>query len=76
MNIKKPVKFLGFSYASAAETVRCSALLLMSILLLLSSAILLLPTIQSAFADSYTDGYNEGCYDAGRDFKGLKWSWI
>ena len=67
MNIKRPIKFLGFSYASAA--VSFSELLLMSILLL-STAILSLP-IQSAFADSYTDGYNEGCSDAGRDFKGL-----
>ena len=39
-------------------------------ILLLSSAILLLP-LRSAFADSYSEGYNEGCYDAGRDFKGL-----
>ena len=44
-----------------------SAILLFSIL---STTILLLP-IQSAFADSYSDGYKEGCYDAGRDLKGL-----
>jgi hypothetical protein len=67
MSIKRPIKFLGFSYASSA--VSFSGLLLISILIL-SSIILLLP-IQSAFADSYSDGYNEGCYDAGRDFKGL-----
>jgi hypothetical protein len=67
MNIKRPIRFLGFSYASAA--VSFSAQLLMSILLL-SSGILLL-SLQSAFADSYSDGYNEGCYNAGRDFKGL-----
>ena len=67
MNIKRPIKFLGFSYASA--TLSFSALLPMSILLL-SSAILSLP-IQSAFVDSYSDGWKEGCYDASRDFKGL-----
>jgi hypothetical protein len=44
-----------------------SALLLLSIL---TSTNLLLP-IRPAFADSYSNGYNEGCYDAGRDLKGL-----
>ena len=67
MSIKRPIKFLGFSYASAA--VSFSGLLLISIPIL-GSTILLLP-IRSAFADSYSDGYNEGCYDASRDFKRL-----
>ena len=62
MNSKRPVKFVGFPVF-----VSLSALLLFSIL---STTILLLP-IRSAFADSYSDGYNEGCYDAGRDLKGL-----
>ena len=31
----------------------------------------MLPSSRPAFADSYSDGYNEGCYDADRDFKGL-----
>ena len=62
MNSKMPYNFASFSIF-----VSFSALLLLSIF---SSTILLLP-IQSAFADSYSDGYNEGCYDAGHDFKGL-----
>jgi hypothetical protein len=61
MNSKRPVKFVGFPVF-----VSLSALLLLSIL----SITILLP-IRSAFADSYSDGYNEGCYDAGRDRKGL-----
>ena len=63
MNSKRTVKFVGFPVF-----VSFSTLLLLSILL--SSTLLLLP-IRSAFADSYSDGYNEGCYDAGRDLKGL-----
>jgi hypothetical protein len=62
MNNRRPIKFLGFSLFASF-----SALLLLSIL---SSTILLLP-IRSAFADSYDDGYDEGCYDAGRDLKRL-----
>ena len=62
MNSKIPINFAIFSVF-----VSFSALLLLSIF---SSTISLLP-IRSAFADSYTDGYNEGCYDAGRDLKGL-----
>jgi hypothetical protein len=64
MNIKTPIKFLGISSTSA---VSFSALLLLSIF---SSTISLLP-IRSAFADSSSDGYNEGCYDADRDVKAL-----
>jgi hypothetical protein len=62
MNSKRPGRFVGFPVF-----VSFSALLLLSIL---SSTVLLLP-IRSAFADSYSDGYSEGCYDAGRDLKGL-----
>jgi hypothetical protein len=62
LNSKIPINFAIFSVF-----VSFSALLLLSIF---SSTISLLP-IRSAFADSYTDGYNEGCYDAGRDLKGL-----
>jgi hypothetical protein len=62
MNRKRPIKFLGFSVF-----VIFSAPLLLAIF---SSMILLLP-IRSAFADSYSNGYDEGCYDAGRDLKGL-----
>ena len=57
-----PVNFASFSVF-----VSFSALLLISIF---SSTISLLP-IRSAFADSYSDGYSEGCYDAGRDLKRL-----
>jgi hypothetical protein len=62
MNSKGPCKFLGFQVF-----VSFSGLLLLSVL---SSTILLLP-IRSAFADSYSDGYSEGCSYAGRDLKGV-----
>jgi hypothetical protein len=62
MNYKRPAKFVGFPVF-----VMFSALLLLSIL---CTTILLVP-IRSAFADSYRDGYNEGCYDAGRDLRRL-----
>jgi hypothetical protein len=61
MKGKAPLKCPGLSVF-----VSFSALLLLSIF----TTILLLP-IRSAFADSYSDGYDEGCYDAGRDLKGL-----
>jgi hypothetical protein len=56
MNSNKPTKFVGFS-----------ALLL---LFMLSCTILLLPK-QSASTDSYSEGYSDRCYDAGRDLRGL-----
>jgi hypothetical protein len=62
MNSKMPINFASFSVF-----VCFSALLLISIF---SSTILLLP-MRSAFADSYSDGYSEGCYDAGRDLRRL-----
>jgi hypothetical protein len=37
---------------------------------MLSTIVLLLP-IRSAFADSYDDGSDEGCFDARRDLQGL-----
>lgn len=55
MNTKRPVKFVGFPVF-----VSFSTLLLLSVL---SSTILLQP-VRSAFADSYSDGFSEGCSDA------------
>jgi hypothetical protein len=62
MNSKRPIKFLGLSVF-----VSLSSLLL---LFMLSTIVLLLP-IRSAFADSYDDGSDEGCFDARRDLQGL-----
>jgi uncharacterized membrane protein YgcG len=62
MNSKRPVKSVGFPVF-----VIFSSLLL---LFMLSTTTLLLP-LRAVFADSYDDGYNEGCYDASRDLKGL-----
>jgi hypothetical protein len=58
MDDKKPVGFTAYLIFSGP------------LMLVILSSIILLP-MQSAFADSYDDGYDEGCYDAGRDLKGL-----
>jgi hypothetical protein len=62
MNSKRPAKFFVFPVFGMFST--------LLILTIFSSTIILLP-IPSAFAESYGDGYGEGCYDAGRDLKGL-----